>query len=92
MYSSNALIYDAVQVLAKALNDLASMEVTFARIRNKKKVIKGLGNKKTRQTDRDDCDDCNDCRTCNSSHWIATLWQRRVWGAGGSFFLKGMGG
>ena len=29
LYSSNALIYDAVQVLAKALNDLASMEVTF---------------------------------------------------------------
>ena len=27
MYSSNALIYDAVQVLSKALNDLASMEV-----------------------------------------------------------------
>ena len=27
LYSSNALIYDAVQVLSKALNDLASMEV-----------------------------------------------------------------
>ena len=27
LYSSNALIYDAVQVLSKALNGLASMEV-----------------------------------------------------------------
>ena len=48
--------------------------------------------KKARQVDHDDCDDCDDCRTCNSSPWIATLWQRKGWGAGGSFFLKGMGG
>ena len=27
LYSSNALIYDAVQVLAKALNDLSSLQV-----------------------------------------------------------------
>ena len=30
----------------------------------------------------DDANDYDACRTCNSSHWIATLWQRRGWGAG----------
>ena len=33
LYSSNALIYDAVQVLSKALNDLASMEVMMVDVK-----------------------------------------------------------
>ena len=62
-------------------------------MRNKRKMIEGQESqiRKARQVDHDDCDDCDDCRTCNSSHWIATLWQRRGWGAG-VFFSQGDGG
>ena len=65
----------------------------FYPMRNKRKMIEGQESqiKKARQVDHDDCDDCNDCRTCNSSHWIATLWQRRGWGAGLVSFFRGWG-